>query len=378
MRTSGAPLLKRLRKMTIAVLTVGDVQIWGLTLVALPTSAALAAVALLGYMFGKRTRKSTQAELDDRRQREFDRAARIAWQLESIAKRLRGNLAFHHSQVESFKRRLRRANEDDNEQSWQQLCAEAETILGPTMQLAQQLSHAYDEIRQQSDALETFTQGRTDPLTGVGNGRALEGQLQVLLSPATRNTIEFVVAIVSMDRDGANSAGRVSMMVAMLPRLAGVIRSCMRDSDFVARFGEDEFVVVMPQTSVAGATVFGDRLQARVAAEMNTTICCGMAMALTDDDSKSILTRADSALYSAKAAGTNRLFVHTGTQIREHRSNAKSEALLSATRAVAPAAISPEASRSELVMEPQCGSSADVTRSEQFAAAISGADWSDS
>ena len=46
-------------------------------------------------------------------------------------------------------------------------------ILAPTMQLAQQLSLAYDSIRQQSDALETFTEARTDPLTGVGNGRAL-------------------------------------------------------------------------------------------------------------------------------------------------------------------------------------------------------------
>ena len=59
-------------------------------------------------------------------------------------------------------------------------------MLGPTMQLAHQLSHAYDQIRQQSDALETFTQGRTDPLTGVGNGRALEQQLQVLLAAAAR------------------------------------------------------------------------------------------------------------------------------------------------------------------------------------------------
>ena len=36
------------------------------------------------------------------------------------------------------------------------------------------------------------------------------------------------------------------------------------------------------------------------------------------DDSRSLFARADSALYSAKAAGPNRLFVHTGTQIREH------------------------------------------------------------
>ena len=82
--------------------------------------------------------------------------------------------------------------------AWEQLCSEAEAMLGPTMQLAHQLSRAYDEIRQQSDALETFTQGRTDPLTGVGNGRALEQQLQVLLNGAYRGSPAFSVALFSL------------------------------------------------------------------------------------------------------------------------------------------------------------------------------------
>ncbi len=81
-------------------------------------------------------------------------------------------------------------------------------MLGPTMQLAHQLSLAYDEIRQQSDALETFTQGRTDPLTGVGNGRALEQQLQVLLSGAYRGNPAFAVALLSLDRDSSTPDGR--------------------------------------------------------------------------------------------------------------------------------------------------------------------------
>jgi hypothetical protein len=47
-------------------------------------------------------------------------------------------------------------------------------------------------------------------------------------------------------------------------------------------------------------------------------VCCGITIAETSDDAKSILARADSALYSAKAAGPNRMFLHTGTHIREH------------------------------------------------------------
>jgi hypothetical protein len=50
---------------------------------------------------------------------------------------------------------------------------------------------------------------------------------------------------------------------------------------------------------------------------LETSVCCGITQAHCGDDSRSLFARADSALYSAKAAGSNRLFVHTGTHIRE-------------------------------------------------------------
>jgi diguanylate cyclase (GGDEF)-like protein len=285
----------------------------------LPVTVALAAVALIGYMFGQRTRTAMNAQLDERRQQELERAARIAWQLEMVADSLRRDLVAHHSQLSAFKRRLRQVKDSVSDVAWEQLCIEAEAMLGPTMQLAHQLSHAYDQIRQQSDALETFTQGRTDPLTGVGNGRALEQQLRVLLGAATRGNSDFAIALVSLDRDPTTAEGRsLSAILPLLPKLAGVIRTCMRDTDFVARYGDEEFVVVMPQTSLAGASVFGDRLQKRVSGDLQATVCCGITEARACDDSKSLFARADSALYSAKAAGLNRLFVHTGTHIREH------------------------------------------------------------
>jgi diguanylate cyclase (GGDEF)-like protein len=292
----------------------------------LPVSAGLAAVALIGYLFGQRTRARLAAVVDERRQQELDRAVRVAKQLETIADGLRRDLVAHHSQVAAFRRRLRQAGETADDNAWQQLCVEAEGMLGPTMQLAHQLSHAYDEIRQQSDALETFTRGRTDPLTGVGNGRALDQQLHVLLAAAARGNTEFAVALVSLDRDATTVEGRsLASVLPLLPPLAGVIRACMRDTDFVARYGDDEFVIVMPQTSLAGARVFGDRLRKRAADDLSATVCCGLTEWRSGDDARTLLARADSALYSAKAAGANRSFVHTGAQIREHRATPPGE-----------------------------------------------------
>jgi diguanylate cyclase len=293
------------------------------TQIGLPVSAALAAVALIGYLFGQRTRSSDAATLDERRQQELDRAVRTARQLETIAETLRHDLVTHHTQVAAFKRRLRQVQQEGSDKAWEQLCSEAEAMLGPTMQLAHQLSHAYDQIRQQSDALETFTRGRTDPLTGVGNGRALDQQLQVLLTAAARGNAEFAVALVSLDRDATTAEGRsLASVLPMLPRLASAIRTCMRDTDFVARYGDDEFVVVMPQTSLSGARVFGDRLRKRAMADLAASVCCGLTEVQSGDDARTLLGRADSALYSAKAAGPNRLFVHTGAYIREHLSAA--------------------------------------------------------
>ena len=290
--------------------------------IGLPVTFALAAVALIGYLFGNRTRASKAAAFNQRRQQELDRAARIAWQLETIASRLRSDLVAHHSQLAMFKRKLRHAQEEGHDKAWEQLCSEAEAMLGPTMQLAHQLSQAYDEIRQQSDALETFTQGRTDPLTGVGNGRALEQQLSVLLSGAYRGNPAFAVALLSLDRDDSTSEGRsLASILPLLPKLASVIRTCMRDSDFVARYGDDEFVVVMPQTTLTGARVFAHRVRKRVGEEIAASVCCGLTEVQAGDDIRALLGRADSALYSAKAAGLNRLFVHSGSHIREDRDN---------------------------------------------------------
>jgi diguanylate cyclase len=290
------------------------------TEVGLPASAGLAAVALIGYLFGRRTRSAIVAVIDERRQRELNRAMRVAEQLETIAGGLRHDLVDHHAQVAAFRRRLQQAGDAPDEEAWQQLCLQAEAVLGPTMQLAHQLSHAYDEIRQQSDALETFTRGRTDPLTGAGNGRALDQQLRVLLGATARGTTEFAVALVSLDRDTTSVEGRsLASVLPLLPKLASVIRSCMRDTDFVARYGDDEFVVVMPQTRLAGARVFSDRLRNRAATDLSTSVCCGLTEGRAGDDARTLLARADSALYSAKAAGPNRSFLHTGSQIREHR-----------------------------------------------------------
>ena len=138
----------------------------------IPIPVALAIVATIGYIFGRRS-KAPSDDSAFRSRRELRHAQLVAAELEKIAWDLRKNLAKHHSSVSKFRDRVGKLNDERQEASWKELCREAEEILKPTLHLATQIANAYDEIRQQSANLMTFTEVRTDPLTGINNRRGM-------------------------------------------------------------------------------------------------------------------------------------------------------------------------------------------------------------
>lgn len=141
--------------------------------IGVPETVALATVAVIGYLFGHRTRRPEDDPASEQSRRELKRATAIARDLETIANSVRKDLAAHRSSVLQFKSKVSEISQDEANSSWQELCEEAEKILSPTLKLATQIAHAYDQIRQQSSQLMTFTEVRTDPLTGVSNRRCL-------------------------------------------------------------------------------------------------------------------------------------------------------------------------------------------------------------
>jgi diguanylate cyclase (GGDEF)-like protein len=284
------------------------------SLISIPTPVALGAVAVLGYLFGRR-RTTQQSELNHAR-RELKRAKAVIRELEAISEHVRNSLAQHQSSMLTFKDRLANLGGDTEGQAWQQLCDEAEHILSPTLKLSNEIAQAYDEIRQQTHLLMTFTEVRTDPLTGVSNRRALDESLNNLFAMKSRYRTSFSLIMVDVDhfKQVNDKKGHV-FGDNVLREVAKHLDECVRETDLVARFGGEEFVLVLPQTDLGGACILADRVRHLISEQMDITISGGVACVMEGDTPGSLIARADAALYSAKSGGRNLVYRHEGTLI---------------------------------------------------------------
>ncbi|MEX0675643.1 MAG: GGDEF domain-containing protein [Pirellulales bacterium] len=281
----------------------------------IPLPVALAVIAALGYLVGRRTRVQAVHEADKAR-RELRRAKVVARELEQIAEGVRKQLATHHLSVAKFKDRVAALGSQEKGAAWQDLCGEAERILKPTLRLAEQIALAYDEIRQQTNQLMTFSEVRTDPLTRVSNRRCLDETLDSMFALMERYEEPFSLAIFDIDHfKQVNDKKGHLFGDRTLQAVARIFNEKVRDTDIVARYGGEEFVVVMPHTGLENACHFAERVRKLVEETLGLTISGGVAMALDGDNAQSLLSRADAALYSGKAAGRNRIFRHTGSDI---------------------------------------------------------------
>lgn len=154
----------------------------------------------------------------------------------------------------------------------------------------------------------------TDALTGVGNRRRLDQALATEISRVRRTggTLSAIMADIDhfkrVNDDYGHGAGD-----KVLARLGATFRTQTRPTDIVARFGGEEFVVLMPHTGLAQAASKAEQLRNAVAAECieplprPVTSSFGVAELSRGEDGDSFLARADAALYRAKEGGRNRV-----------------------------------------------------------------------
>jgi diguanylate cyclase (GGDEF)-like protein len=145
----------------------------------------------------------------------------------------------------------------------------------------------------------------TDPLTGIGNRRAMEESLVAEMQRATRFNHELAIAMVDIDffkkfndSQGHQAGDR------LLIRAAKQWRKSLRTTDTIFRYGGEEFLVVLPGASAVTAIRAMERL--RLATPQRQTASVGVAAWDGVESAAQLIQRADQALYQAKQAGRNR------------------------------------------------------------------------
>ena len=151
-------------------------------------------------------------------------------------------------------------------------------------------------------------QARSDPLTGLGNRKALMEDFSRLLAAAHRRGTP--VSLVALDLDGLKAVNDRSGHAAgdkLLCLFADLLRRSLRAQDLAVRAGGDEFMLLLPDTDATGARGVVARLTgAAAAASPEVRFSVGVATSSADATMDWLLALADDALYAQKAARSDR------------------------------------------------------------------------
>ena len=180
--------------------------------------------------------------------------------------------------------------------------------------------------REQAHAEVNATLARTDQLTGLPNRRGIAERLRALAALADRHDRPLTLAVVDIDHFKSinDRAGHLAGD-QVLREVAGTMGEVLRDSDVVGRWGGDELIVVLPDTTAAAGAATMQRVLDRVRQEIvvtagrhpelgdgpmpPVTISVGVAQRARDEEQDRLLSRADRALYRAKEAGRDQVAI---------------------------------------------------------------------
>ena len=171
-----------------------------------------------------------------------------------------------------------------------------------------------EELRVQAEEFER--QATHDKLTGLPNRRHADSYLQQQVDLAQRKKRTGALALADVDHiKRINDGYSHAVGDQVLERVARILREGCRKTDFVSRYGGEEFMLYFPDTGVDRAMQVCTELRqavqdadwSDVAPEFAVTISLGLAEIRDDAHSRTILDEADTRLYRAKREGRNRV-----------------------------------------------------------------------
>jgi two-component system cell cycle response regulator len=190
----------------------------------------------------------------------------------------------------------------------------ADAELVASVRSAARTGSLQEELRNRAETLERLA--FSDGLTAIPNRRFLDRQLGALISSARRHGRALAVALIDIDRFKAvNDDHGHGVGDAVLAEVARRLGARLRAEDHLGRFGGEEFLVLLPDTSEPAVVAVAEGLRREVcsrpidteAGPLRVTVSVGWAVWRDDEPGHRLVARADDAMYLAKADGRNRV-----------------------------------------------------------------------
>lgn len=187
------------------------------------------------------------------------------------------------------------------------------------LQAKNRLQSAQEKIRTLENELESISQlVHVDPLTGLLNRRGLNAAFARESARALRLNQPLAVAIMDLDHfKQVNDQYGHDLGDRVLQEMAGILQNTLRANDVITRYGGEEFVLLMPETSAEGARHILERLQMRLGQQhfetrdkaLQVSFSAGVARWQKNSSQEQIIALADQAMYQAKKAGRKRIYL---------------------------------------------------------------------
>ena len=251
-----------------------------------------------------------------------DQTVRLVGGLFQWANDVVGDVAQHREIMSQLAQQVDCVKPSDDQSDAVQLLSE---IVQANEQLQHRLDDAETTLKNQAVEVSAYlSEARTDSLTGLANRRAFDNELEKNAATCQRQDAPISVVMIDVDQfktlnDRFGHLAGDQILVDIAP----VLQTIFDTDGFVARFGGDEFAVILPSTETDDAVQLTELARQNVEelelvyddSDVGATVSCGVAQARANEPLGDLLKRSDEALYAAKENGRNTVCLHDGLQL---------------------------------------------------------------
>jgi diguanylate cyclase len=201
-----------------------------------------------------------------------------------------------------------------------QMILETKDLVDSGKRLQTRMKMSTDDLKLLQQELEKSQQeAQTDALTSLFNKRGFEKRFELERIRAKQNELPFSIIMVDIDYfKRVNDTYGHLVGDSLLKSIANLLKSHLRKNDIASRYGGEEFLILLPETELDGATAVAQKIKDTLARKEwklketgesmgKVTVSMGIALYKLNEPEEALIKRADDALYLAKNNGRDRI-----------------------------------------------------------------------